>query len=80
MRKNTSTQHLYAKFFHQKVIKCFINYIPINEIPYNLNEEDIDLVIDEIVNNEDFDQSDTAIETYESIEELNYHQEYEDQE
>ena len=35
-------------------------------------------MIKEIVNNEDFEKSDTKIETYESIEELNFSQEYED--
>ena len=39
---------------------------------------DIDLVIEEIVNNEDFEKSDTEIETNESIEELKFHQEYDD--
>ena len=43
-----------------------------------LNEEDMDVVIDEIVHNEDFDKSDTEIETYESIEEYKFTQEYED--
>ena len=43
-----------------------------------MNEEDIDIVIEEIVNNKDFQKSDTEIETYESIEELKFHQEYED--
>ena len=53
------------------------NYIPIHIIPNILNEEDIDLVIEEIVNNKDFQKSDTEIETYESIEELKFPQEYE---
>ena len=43
-----------------------------------LNEEDIDVVIEEIVNNKDFEKSDTEIETYESIEEIKYPQEYND--
>ena len=66
-------QHLY-----QKLIKCFSVYIPTNIIPNILNEEDIDIVIEEIVNNKDFEKSDTEIETYESTEELKYPQEYED--
>ena len=37
-----------------------------------LIEEDIDLVIEEIVNNKDFEKSDTEIETYESIEEVKF--------
>ena len=55
---------------YQKLNKCFTNYIPIHIIPNILNEEDIDIVIEEIVNNKDFEKSDTEIETYESIEEL----------
>ena len=64
-------QDLYQKFF-----KCFSNYIPIHIVPNNLKEEDIDIVIEEIANNEDFEKSDTEIETYESIEELKIPQQY----
>ena len=74
--------YIYSPSLHQvlcqKLIKCFSNYIPIHIIPNILNEEDIDIVIDEIVNNKDFEKSDTAIETYESIEELKFPQEYND--
>ena len=63
---------------YQKLIKCFSNYIPVHIIPNSLNEEDIDIVIEEIVNNKDFEKSDTEIETYESIEELKFPQEYDD--
>ena len=66
-------QHLY-----QKTINCFSSYIPIHIIPNTLNEEDIEVVIDEIVNNEDFEKSNTEIETYQSIEELKFPQEYDD--
>ena len=66
-------QHLYQKLF-----KCFNNYIPIHIIPNILKEEDIDVVNEEIVSNEDFQKSDTEIETYESIEELKFPQEYDD--
>ena len=38
----------------------------------------MDIVIDKIVNNTDFEKSDTEIETYESKEELNFPQEHED--
>ena len=78
----------YAKIFiyspslhqdlYQKLIKCFSNYIPIYIFPNILNEEDIDVVIDEIVNNKDFEKSDTEVEAYESIEELKYPQEKDD--
>ena len=42
-------QDLYQKFF-----KCFTNLIPNHIIPNILKKEDIDIVIDEIVNNKDF--------------------------
>ena len=63
---------------YQKIFKCSSIYIPIHIIPKVLNEKDIDLVIEEIVNNEDFAKSDTEIETYDSIEEISLPQEYED--
>ena len=73
--------YIYSPSLHQdlyqKLIKCYSNYIPIHIIPNTLNEEDIDIVIEEIVNNKDFQKSDTEIETYESIGELKYPQEYE---
>ena len=62
--------------FYQKIFKCFTNYIPINIIPNNLNEKVFDVVIDEIVHNKNFEKSSTEIETYESIEELGFPQEY----
>ena len=72
--------YIYSPSLHQdlyqKLIKCFSNHIPINIIPNILNEEDIDVVIEEIVNNKDFQKSNTEIETYESIEELKFPQEY----
>ena len=63
--------------FYQKIDKCFSNYIPIHINPNNLYEKDIDIVIDEIPNDKDFQKSDCEIETYESIEELKFHQEHE---
>ena len=62
---------------YQKLIKCFSNYIPIHIISNILNEEDIDILIDELVNNKDFQKSDIEIETFNNIEELKYPQEYE---
>ena len=47
-------------------------------MPNILNEEDIDVVIEEMVNNKEFENSHTEIETHESIEELKFLQEYED--
>ena len=55
----------------------FINYIPIHIIPNILNEEDIDIVIEEVINNKDFQKSDIEIETYDNIEELKFPQDYE---
>ena len=73
--------YIYSPSLHQdlyqKLIKCFSNYIPIHIIPNISNEEDIDIVIEEKVNNKDFEKTDTEIETYESIEELKFPQEYE---
>ena len=74
--------YIYSPSLHQdiyqKLVKCFSNYIPIHIIPNILNEEGIDIVIEEIVNNKDFGKPKTEIETYESIEELKFPQEYDD--
>ena len=73
--------YIYSPSLHQelyqKLIKCFSNYIPIHIIPNILKENDIDIVIEEIVNNKDFQKSDTEIETFDNIEDLKYPQEYE---
>ena len=73
--------YIYSPSLHQdidqKVFKCCSNYIPIHITPNKLNEEDIDIVIDEIVNNKDFEKSDFEIETYDSMKELEFPQEYE---
>ena len=74
--------YIYSPSLHQdlyqKLIKFFSNYIPIHIIPNILNEEDLDVVIEEIVNNKDFEKSDIEIETYESIVELKFPQEYDE--
>ena len=62
---------------YQKLIKCFSNYIPIHIIPNILHEEDIDIVIEEIVNNKDFEKSVIEIETFDNIEHLKFPQDYE---
>ena len=67
-----SLHHLY-----RKLIKCFSKNLTFHIIP-NIFNEDIDIVIEEIVINKVFEKSATEIETYESIEELNYPQEYDD--
>ena len=64
---------------HQKLIKCFTNYIPIIVIPSFLSEEDLDLKIDKIDDDKDFEKSEREIETYESIKEFKFPQEYEDE-
>ena len=56
----------------------FSNYKPIHITAKFLNEEDIDVVVEDIINNKDFEKSDTEIGTYESIEELKYPQVYDD--
>ena len=66
------------KDLYQKLINCFSKYIHTNILPNILNEEDIDVVIAEIVSNKDFQNSHTEIERNESIEELNFPQDYED--
>ena len=51
--------YIYSPSLHQdlyqKLFKYFTNYIPIHIIPNVLSEEDIDIVIEEIVNNKDFE-------------------------
>ena len=73
--------YIYSPSLHQdlyqKLFKCFSNFIPIHIIPNILMEEDIDIANEEIVKNKDFKKSDTEIETYESIEDLKFRQEYE---
>ena len=74
--------YIYSPSLHQdlyqKLFKWFSIFLTIHIIPNILYEKDIDLVIEEIVNNKDFEKSDTEIETYESTEELKFPQEYED--
>ena len=73
--------YIYSPSLHQdlyqKLIKCFSNHIPIHIIPNILNEEDIDIVIEEITNNEDFEKSNIEIETFDNIEDLKFPQDYE---
>ena len=51
------------RYLYQKINKFISNHIPIHIIPNLLNEEDIDIVIEERVNNKDFEKSDIEIET-----------------
>ena len=48
-----------------------------SKIPTILEREYIDVVIDERVNNKDFERFDTEIQTYECLEELRYPQKHE---
>ena len=60
-------KYIYSPSLHQdlyqKLIKSFFNYIPFHIIPNILHEEDIDVGIEELVNNKNFEKSDTEIET-----------------
>ena len=73
--------YIYSPSLHQdlyqKLINCFSNYIPMHVVPNILNEEDKDVVIEELVNNKDFEKSNIEIEIYESMEKLKFPQEYE---
>ena len=73
--------YIYSPSLHQdlyqKLIKCFSNHITIHKKPNILNEEDIDIVMEEIINNKDFQESDIEIETFDKIEELKFPQDYE---
>ena len=73
---------IYSRSLHQdlyqRIIKCFSNCIPIHIILNVPNAEGIDIVIEEIVKNKDFEKSYIEIETYESIEESESPKENED--
>ena len=73
--------YIYSPSLHQdlyqKLIKCFSNHIPIHIIPNILYKEDIDLIIEEIIDNKDFEKSNIEIETFDNIEELKFPQDYE---
>ena len=66
--------YIYSPSLHQdlyqKLFKGFSNYIHTHIIPNISNGKDIDVVIDEIVSNKDFQKSHTEIEAFESIEGL----------
>ena len=72
--------YIYSPSVHQalfqKLNKGFSNYVPIHILLIILNDEDIDVVIDEVVNNKNFEKYDTEVETFDSIEELSYPQDY----
>ena len=74
--------YIYSAILHQdlyrKLTKFFRFIIPIHLFPNNLVEDDVNLVIEEIVNDEDIEKSDTEKETYESIEDPKFLQDYDD--
>ena len=66
------------QYFYQKSVECFSYYIPIHIIRNIFNGKDVDVVIDEICSDEDFQKSDIEINTHDSIEELKVPQQFED--
>ena len=76
--KYSISHQVFIKIFNRILIKGFGNYIPLHIIPNILNEEEIDVVIDEIVNDKNFEKSNTVIETCENIKEVKYPKDYED--
>ena len=52
--------------------KMFTNFMPINIIQNTLNGGDLDLLFEEANNDENFENSQTETETFESTEELKY--------
>ena len=73
--------YIYSPSIHQdlyqRLIKCFNNYIPIHIISNILNGEDLDILIEEMINDKDFEKSNIEIETFDNIQDLKYPQEYE---
>ena len=76
--------YIYSPSLHQdlyqKIIRCMNAFLPLNTIQNIINEgysiDDIDSVIEIIVNDPDFESSEIEIETYNSIEELKFPNEY----
>ena len=76
LKKNTSTNHPFLKIYMKKYSKVLVIIYQRNKSRNIVNDEVLDLVIDGIVNDKDFEQPETETESYESIEYLNYPQEY----
>ena len=78
--------YIYSPSLHQdlyqKLIKCFNVFLPLHVIQNIINEnisiENLDSIINELINDPDFESSEIEIETYDSIEELKYPQDYEE--
>ena len=62
--------------FYERLIKRFKNYKPVHIIPNVLNGDDIDIVIDEVNKNKDFENFDSEIQTYNGVKELKYPQDF----
>ena len=65
---------------YQKLIKCFQNFLPLNVIDNilqaDIDLEDLDDIIEELVNDEDFITSEIEIEFYDNIDEMKDANEY----
>ena len=66
---------------YQTIIKCFESFFPLNVIKNVLNLkiplEELQPLIEEIINDEDFESSQIECESYDNIDELKNAQEYE---
>ena len=61
---------------YRELIKSFNNRIPTKINQNTLKEGDLDLITGKIFRKENFEKSETEIETYEALAEVNYPQEY----
>ena len=76
--------YIYSPTIHQtnyqKLIKCFQSFLPLNVIDNilqaNIDIEDLDDIIEEIVQDEDFVSSEIEFEFYDNLEEMKNAQEY----
>ena len=76
--------YIYSPTIHQtnyqKLIKCFQNFLPLNVIDNilqaDIDLEDLDDIIEEIVQDEDFVSSEIEFEFYDNLEEMKNAQEY----
>ena len=66
---------------YKTIIKCFNSFLPLNVIRNILKEQtpldELDITIEEIINDEDFESSHIECESYDNIDELKDPQEYE---
>ena len=79
---NFGKSYIDSSFLHHdlyyKLFIYFANYIPIQLFLRISSEKGIGLVAEDIVFDKDIQKSDTETETYDSIEALNYTQQFED--